>query len=324
MNKGKIIEGRKKILVVSGCSHTQGSAFIKKDTVFTHSGTTTFEFASEKLKQKYGKNTTTARWLSDNLTWGGKLKTVMNFDQLINLGFGGFGPEAVIRSVRSYTFHTQDLANHTFVIQIPSHLRKEIIYKKNEKFTRETFSNILHTLAADKFGFVPKDEKLQNFIETYCDADLFEIQGYYELYYLQDYLEAKGATVRFILSPFEKLNIEKEQQTLKYTGTLTDYMNRGFEKRLQRPPTFEKIFNSLNIIDLSSLHQFRTKYMKEPTKWKLSDDNIVPGDNHYNEEGNYALARCIKQNFERKISNIVLKEFTKPISSEVNREPGLF
>ena len=48
--------------------------------------------------------------------------------------------------------------------------------------------------------------------------------------------------------------------------------------------------------------------MKNPRKWTLHSDGTVPGDQHYNEEGNKCLAISIKENLNKKANPIELEQ----------------
>jgi hypothetical protein len=67
---------KKKTLIVSGCSHTQGCAFIKNgiDSSKTQENVTLYELASPALKAKYKKEFVSAEFITEKLSWGGDLK----------------------------------------------------------------------------------------------------------------------------------------------------------------------------------------------------------------------------------------------------------
>ena len=85
-----------KTLIGLGCSHTQGSAFVKNFNSKDELGERTqivpeLEFASDELKKHYNNTLTTHEWITKNLTWIGKLNNYLKYDKLLNFGFGGQG-----------------------------------------------------------------------------------------------------------------------------------------------------------------------------------------------------------------------------------------
>ena len=299
-----------KVLVVAGCSHTQGSAFVRKIArPKLIKGKEYYELNTPQLKAKYKKDYITPEWLTENLTWGGKLKKLIRADKVINFGFGGFGIESVIRSLRNYSYKVDDLTNTLFVIQVPSASRKEVfVVKEDGTVYRDGIRNIARSAQGDPFGFMPPDEIKMTLVNNYYDPDVVEIELYYELYALQAYLESKGAMVRMFFSPFTNIDIKSTLQVLKYKHTLEDWDNVSLYKDLHSGLEFEEMLSRLNTIDLTNLQQVRNKNMKNPRKWTLHSDGTVPGDQHYNEEGNKCLAISIKENINRKANPIELEQ----------------
>ena len=311
MKNLKFERSKSKVLVVSGCSHTQGSAFVRKIAKpVIKKKKEVYELATPQLKSKYKKDYITVDFLN-TLTWGGKLAKLLRADKYYNLGFGGFGIESVIRALRNYAYKTEDLNNHLFVIQVPSSARKEVLVVEGDKIRRDGVKNIARTAQADPFGFMPPDEVKMNFINNFFDEDVVEIELYYELFALQQYLEARGANVRMFITPFTKLEIENTLQVKKYEKTLYDWDKVSLYKDLHKGPKFLDMFNSLNIIETTQLPTYRTTLMKNPQQWTLHSDGTVPGDQHYNEDGNYALANCIKENLNKKSEPFKLQQYVK-------------
>ena len=309
MKNLKFERSKSKVLVVSGCSHTQGSAFVRKIAKpVIKKKKEVYELATPQLKSKYKKDYITVDFLN-TLTWGGKLTKLLRADKYYNLGFGGFGIESVIRALRNYAYKTEDLNNHLFVIQVPSSARKEVLVVEGDKIRRDGVKNIARTAQADPFGFMPPDEVKMNFINNFFDVDVVEIELYYELFALQQYLEARGANVRMFITPFTKLEIENTLQVKKYEKTLYDWNKVSLYKDLHKGPKFLDMFNSLNIIETTQLPTYRTNLMKNPKQWTLHSDGTVPGDQHYNEDGNYALANCIKENLNKKSEPFKLQQY---------------
>lgn len=311
MKNLKFERSKSKVLVVSGCSHTQGSAFVKKiGKPVIKKKKEVYELATPQLKIKYKKDYINVDFLN-SLTWGGKLAKLLRVDKYYNLGFGGFGIESVIRALRNYAYKVEDLNNHLFIIQVPSSARKEVIVVEGDNVRRDGIKNIARTAQADPFGFMPADEVKMNFINNFFDEDVVEIELYYELFALQQYLEARGANVRMFITPFTKLEIENTLQVKKYEKTLNDWNKVSLYKDLHKGPKFLDMFNSLNIIETTQLPTYRTNLMKNPKQWTLHSDGTVPGDQHYNEDGNYALANCIKENLNKKSEPFKLQQYVK-------------
>lgn len=318
MKNVKFERSKDKVLVVSGCSHTQGSAFVRKITKpIVKKKKELYELATPQLKSMYKKDYVSADFISNNLTWGGKLAKLCRADKFYNLGFGGFGIESVIRALRNYAYKVDDLKNHLFVIQVPSSSRKEVFVVEEGYVRRDGIKNVARTAAADPFGFMPADEVKMNFVTNFFDADVTEVELYYELYALQNLLESKGANVRMFIAPFTKLEIENTLQVKKYEDTLKNWDQVSFYDDLHKAPSFLDMFNSLNIIETENLPTYRTNLMKNPKQWTLHSDGTVPGDQHYNEDGNFALANCIKENLNKRAK---LQKLEQIVTMEVEGE----
>ena len=92
-----------KTLIGLGCSHTQGCAFYKGFNPLDEMGIKTqvvpkLEFITDEIKEKYNGEYTTHEWVTENLTWIGKLNKHLKYDKLLNFGMGGIGIEANIRT----------------------------------------------------------------------------------------------------------------------------------------------------------------------------------------------------------------------------------
>ena len=118
-----------KTLIGVGCSHTQASAFIKFP--ITGNG---YELITDALKEKYEMEYVTEKWITENLTWMGKLNKNLKYDKILNFGRMGMGIEANIRSLMSYTYKVKDLSNHLIIFLVPEMERKEIIHRKEKSY----------------------------------------------------------------------------------------------------------------------------------------------------------------------------------------------
>ena len=286
MNKG--------VLVVAGCSHTQGSAFVKSLRYPVKSNPDEYELITSQLKEKYGRETVTGDWITNNLTWGGKLGKILNMYKVINLGLGGTGIESTIRAVTNYSYITDNLSNHLFVIQVPASERKEIFFNDGWHWTLNTLGNISKTRSED---FPEVEKAIKYYIKYFFDFDLNEIHSFYNLLRLVNYLKARQAEVRLILKPFYTLKLDKKAIDDEYQSKILKLFHSiSFNKNQIQTPTFEQILNSLNILNLSDLPQCREEYLENPKIITLHSDGTVIDDYHYNEDGNYALAQCIKRN----------------------------
>lgn len=300
MKLGATSPSKKKILVVSGCSHTQGTAFINPSSTKEIRGKIHYELASPQLKKFYNKEYTTPEWVGKNLTWGGKLFSLIKYDEFINLGYGGQGIDSVINSIQNYVYDKKDLINHLFVIQIPAFERKEVFYKKNNKYTRDTYINLVRSLDQDVFDFLPKDEYMSKFLDNIYEDSMVQIEYLNKLYHLQSYLEAKKATVRLLMRPFNKVTLYSEEEFDEYLDSHKDFIQAGWEKQLQKFPSPTSIYSNLNIVDVSDIPMYRTKYMKDPKIWNLAQAGLLSGDAHWTEEANFAFAKVIQQNLNQK------------------------
>ena len=312
---------KEKVLISGGCSHTQGTAYVKKIMQpQIIDGKEVYEMSTGELKKKYKQNYVTGKYISENLTWGGMLAKLLRVDVFHNFGFGGLGIEAVIRAFKNYSYRVEDLTNHLFVMQVPSPVRKEAIMLYKGKKIRESVSNIAKSANGDKFGFVGPDESKINFINNFFDFEISEIEQLYDLFYLQNYLEARGASIRFLESPFTAFKIKDTKQVSKYKHTLKDYNTVPFDNKLIKELNFETMFNKLNILNTVDLQSYRKKHMKDQFKWTLHSDGTFINDWHYNEQGNMALANCIKDNLNKKCEDLILENIIEIDGKKVKGE----
>jgi len=289
VNKGKVLIG-------VGCSHTQGCAFTKNEiNVEQH------ELASEALKEKYKTDKVSSEFLT-SLSWVGKLGVMMKADKVYNFGFGGWGIESCIRVLRSYAFKQTSLKNHTIVIQIPSPTRKEIAYAGNpEQPTKvDTVGNITK--------FESEAPYKEAFLEHYIDFENIEGHMIYDLYYLQEYLEAKGAIVRFFDAPFSDWGIQTTNQSESFKRAYDEWWGKSYHKFETELPELPEVFNKLNIIDLTDFVNNNSKGDQEGT---LHHEGLVVDDYHYSERGNSRLAKILYSRFNEKASTRIYATLPK-------------
>jgi hypothetical protein len=333
MEKIKFNTRSEKILVTAGCSHTQGSAFLKsnyfnsKTGIRNKKGEKLYEFASYKLKQKYGKEFTTSEWLSKNLTWGGKLAKILKTDNVYNFGLGGLGIDGVCRSIYNYTKDIVSLKDHLFVIQVPSPDRQEIIaneYKVHQRVNDQLvedkwgLTNIKHyaNLYGDKFGFANDQDFKKEYYLRHYNAKFVQSISLKQLVLLQQYIESKGGHVRMFIKPFTNLIPLEISDEEEYGKLYHNYEGISFHSEEIKHLSFKEIYDTLNIINLQDLAKYRIK-AKCQKQWTLHSDGTLIGDHHYNELGNQALAQCIYNNFENKELPYVYQNTEKKEGKEV-------
>jgi hypothetical protein len=333
MEKIKFNTRSEKILVTAGCSHTQGSAFLKsnyfnsKTGLRNKKGEKLYEFASYKLKKKYGKDFITSEWLSKNLTWGGKLAKLLKTDNVYNFGLGGLGIDGVCRSIYNYTKDIVSLRDHLFVIQVPSPDRQEIIaneYKVHQRPNDQLiedkwgFTNIKHyaNLYGDKFGFANDQDFKKEYYLRHYNAKFVQTESLKQLIVLQQYIESKGGHVRMFVKPFTNLIPLEISDEEEYGNLYHNFESIAFHSEEVKHLSFKEIYDTLNIINLQDLQSYRIK-AKCQKQWTLHSDGTLVGDHHYNELGNQALAQCIYNNFENKELPYVYQNTEKKEGKEV-------
>ncbi len=252
-----------KKLVVSGCSHTEGTAFCKKRNIPYYT-----ELSTPQLKEKYGKDKINKQWVKNNLTWGSKLSKIGNFKRFLNLGYGGQGPDHVTRVLYSYSSMYTDLSNHTVIIQIPAPERKLFFFNKNEHI----FSNLLRS--EDMFN---KDQL--HFLSRFYDASYYEYLMLEKFYRLQLHLESRNAKVRFFAEPFYIFFNTSKEHFKKLSGIFfPEYFDFNF------------LYRNLNLI--------KTKDFDGSLDLYLHHAGLKEGDMHFTEEGNSKLARYLYENID--------------------------
>ena len=307
-NKITITKGT--VFIGAGCSHTQGCAFTdNKVKVELH------ELASDALKEKYGDEKKPSSFITD-LSWVGMVGKALKAERVYNFGFGGWGIESVIRAIRNYTFKVKDLKNHIIIIQIPSPTRKEVtIQQSNEK--EVTVTNVQSATSFD--SKIPYKEA---FLDHYVDFEIIEGNMINELYFLQDYLESKGAVVRFFDHPFDDWAIQTTNQNETYQYGYREWTNKSYHKYETEMIDLPDLYNSLNLLDLSDFYNYdETAKEVVENDGTLHREGLLQGDMHYSELGNQRLSKKIVERMEAPFSERLFA--TLPSHWEVNRKKKL-
>lgn len=255
-----------KILIGVGCSHTSGCACIRGIGTDKRE----YELASKELKEKYGKETVSTKWITENFSWIGHLGNLLGVDKKLNFGFGGKGVEQCVLALRNYSFLKKDLSNHIIVFQIPSLWRIDILNKKKNGYWLSPSTGLIHS------------DNCTDFFDKYYDSNYYQYKSAYELYFTQEYLKLLGAKVFFIDTFCPSLNegipTEKDHSKIIFD---TSNLNPNWESDITEVIDYETIIKNLNILKLGSLKLNR-----------LSDENLLD-DQHLSESGNKELAHAI-------------------------------
>jgi hypothetical protein len=301
MQKNKVMR-EQTVLIGVGCSHTQGSAFIVGPETPDEHGT--YELASPQLKEKYKRDRVDEEFIT-NLTWIGKLNKYLKYDKVLNFGLGGRGIEPNIRSLRSYLYKVKDLSNHLIIIMSAPPSRKEIIHLNTkigytgEFFTKKSRHEKGKTISRYELdgNLVSSMDDLKNpfrvlkkrYFKYYYHEEYNAYKFLMDLYYLQDYLELKGAKVFISLSNggYRTLN-----QIRDYYANLIENSNNwykfftpshSFNTKLQTPPNIEEIITELNWL--------LTEEFKNTKNITLHEVGLVKDDHHLSEYGSELLAK---------------------------------
>ena len=291
-NKIKVKGKEFDTLIVTGCSHTQGCAFTDNELIPIDENTL-IELATPQLKKKYGKDKVTSKFITENLTWGGKLNKFIKAKKLLNFAFGGYGIESCIRSLRSYIFKKHRLDKHLVIIQIPSPIRKEIIWRKKGFQPGEASLTHVKTLCEPKSP-APYREM---YYEYYTDFASIEGNFIHDLYHLQNYLENLGAVVRLTDLPFQDWSIVTRNQILEYGKIFSKWGLKGYEQKLTQIPELQDVFNHLNIIKFENELDLRIEG-ESKKRHTLNDEGLFKGDFHLSEKGNEKFAEGLWSNID--------------------------
>ena len=289
-----IVADKPLTLIAAGCSHTQGCAFVKKRK---HGNKVVW--ASQALKDKY-KVKPDFSFITENLTYMGKLKKFLPIDKIVNFGYGGQGTDSTLRAINNYLIKTDSLTNHLFIIQLQEVWRNEIVYTFNKKTRMWTVKHF--ALINDEKEY----SKLKKEFLTYLFHVKFEFAKYLrQLLYLQNIIEKSGGQVRIFFQPFYKpINYTFSEKKL-IENLYYDYLTQGFEKKLQKLHTLDELSNTLNIIENYSIGDDLMKYGTRPT---LHNEGLLDNDHHLSEIGNEILAENLYKNINNKLTKSIFGE----------------
>ncbi len=271
----------KKVLVAGGCSHTQGSAFTK--TVLAEK----LEWKNDKIAQLYPVECT-SDYITQNLTWMGKIKGKLGIEEVYNFGFGGLGTLSTIDKIWNYCDKVEDLSDHLFVLQLQSIFRNQVYYHSEKGLKIDT---LRHLLNSDHLELNTRMLYEHHFI----DEDIEEYYYYRDLSKLQRYVESRGASFRVIDLPWWRI-AQWDQNDIDKIEIINEEVNRiGFEKKLQKEKKVLELINSLNIINLKDIPDYGLKPEDNIT---MHTAGFIEGDFHYTEEGNERLSNVIADNID--------------------------
>lgn len=254
-------------LVVSGCSHTEGSAFWNNPSLNDVS-----TFSSLELQKFYQQVNVSKQWVRDNLTWGAKLKQIGKYKSFLNLARGGQGIDYILRKILFYIKDKDNLSDHTFIIQVPAPERKEILWKD----ILYTFSNLT------SHEFLSNEHK--RFLLDCYNPEYYEYYTLQTLFNIQLLLESRNAKVKFFLEPF--LFLKSNEKPI-----LNKFHKNGTFKR-QEVIRYDYFLKKINFLP--------TKEFNGKSNFYLHHAGLKEGDMHFTEEGNTELATYLYENMESK------------------------
>lgn len=278
-----------KILVGAGCSHTQGDAFINILKPKNENGE--WELRTDDLKTFYGRDFISEKFITNELSWMAKLNKYLKYDKILNFGLGGRGVEAVIRSLRSYTYNIGDLSNHLIVIQLPVLTRVEILNRIGNDLTR-SFSNYeVCVLFPQQPNSMKGLDRIKNYFMNHFNSEYYEYKFLNDIYFLQDYLEMKGAKVfTTTYNPIENFDdLFNRFEILKGKDDWLSYFTpeNVFNAELHTPPKITEIVKKINWL-------FCNKSIKKDLENStLKNVGLHDWDSHYAESGNEIWAKNI-------------------------------
>jgi len=285
------LEGRYYTLIGCGCSHTQGSAYVQLGD--------NMDWVNEKVAANFKDQPCTAEFITENLTWMGKLKHHINIKKIYNFGFAGSGTTSVLRALKNYIANNNTFEDVLVIVQIANPVRDEIHFRKtlDSKWEAINLKNIIH----HKPDLPQKvDFEFCDFLETYLNNFVnleFRILDYlYELYYLQKTFETLGGYFRVFYGSFGNINISLKSLKEYENAYYKRYTSLGFERDIQGiiPPM--EMLDKLNIIDVKPA---------KASDFTLHSEGLVDGDKHYNDIGNGILASAIHAGINTKYDFLV-------------------
>lgn len=269
-----------KILIGVGCSHTQGCACI----IGAGTEHQEYELASKELKEKYGKETTSTEWITENFSWIGHLGNLLNVDKKLNFGSGGKGVEHCVRILRNYAFRKKDLSNHLIIFQVPSLDRREVYWNNNGQGKLDMIRNMI----------TQPSKTIKTFINYFHEPDYYVIKYMYELYFIQEYLKKLGAKVYFFnmfSTEFSNLVKNSEEYNRMEKEVKSHHNLHNWSSELTEMITMKEIIENLNIIDFVI-----------PNVKRLDTEGLVKDDSHFSEAGNKLLAEYIYKELKDEIT----------------------
>lgn len=285
------LEGRYYTLIGCGCSHTQGSAYVQLGD--------NMEWVNEKVAEKFKDIPCTPEYITENLTWMGKLKDHINIKQIYNFGFAGSGTTSTLRALKNYIAKNNRFDDVLVIVQISNAIRDEIHFRETLESKWETIN--LKGIIHHKPDLPQKvDFEYCDFLETYLNNFInldFRVLDYlYELYYLQKTFETLGGNFRVFYGPFGDLNISLKSISEYENAYYKRYTSLGFERDVQGiiPPM--EMLDKLNIIRVVP---------EKSSDYTLHSEGLVDGDRHLNDVGNGILASAIYAGINTKYDFLV-------------------
>jgi hypothetical protein len=285
-----------KTLIGVGCSHTQASSFIKFP--ITGNG---YELVTDALKEKYEMEYVTEKWITENLTWMGKLNKNLKYDKILNFGRMGMGIEANIRSLMSYTYKVKDLSNHLIIFLVPEMERKEIIHRKEKSY--DFFNNKGYPNYRIDTQWDINDNKgdMSIYFDKFYNEEFESYNFIMKLYYLQDYLELKGAKIFMLMWPktkkvtFHDWDSETKKEVpeiifRKFSSTSKNWdefwkPRKSFDTDYQIPPNILEVASKINWLYV------KDRFYYKGTNYSLDSEGLVVGNTHLSERGNEKMAK---------------------------------
>lgn len=299
MKKVSVIKNRKKVLVVCGDENTQGSYFLNPDSKTSVITEYKYKFATQELQDKYTEELISTDYISEKLTYGAKLKKLLKYDDIVNLGINKGTVKDIVRALRAYSIKFTDLKNQLIIIQTPDLKNDKLFSKIIGKGIEHSTKELLDINGEDDFGFLEKNKDVVNFNKLYKQDVYTEINNLYELYFLQEFLEAKGAHVRIIFEPFSKINLKEYKEWASYLKSVDRYTSNIWCPDSNCSIPIELIINSLNIIDLSDFYTGFERLEKQ-NKGTLGIEKLKLTSKFLSENGNMLLAKTIQKNIDNK------------------------
>ncbi len=286
-----------KTLIGLGCSHTQGSAFHQNWNRFEDGvlkkEVPTLELRTDALKQKYNHEYTTHEWITENLSWIGKLNKHLKYDKLLNFGMGGLGIEANVRAMRNYIFKVDDLSNHLIIHQLPHFDRSEFLLKVKDNINISAIKNFVEGDYFDLEGDYIKQVMLKSYDEYFNGFKFI-----WEIYHLQELIESKGGEYRCFSLDFnwnEKTSypndMEYEFEKIDKFKNIIEVDYASYHPKLTNFPNTKEVVDKINWLPLKGGINMQNK--------RLAEVGLVKGDGHFTEEGNETIAEYLYEGLKK-------------------------